>query len=295
MTAGVQEQDTCYMCDRVATTREHSPPYSFFPDDKRVNLITVPSCVGHNNKNSKDVEYVRNLVCSDFHTNEIGVAMFDKARRSFDRSPKLFRKTFSRLRVVMVNGEETAVYKINLPRFKRVIRAIASGLYLHDFGEKFQYYWLVYNATMVSENEGFRDLPDNINPRMRQLVRRMPAAERDTNQPDVFRYSVYRGDEPHKVFYRLVFYGGVDIYAFGAAPGLQDEFYSPKHLRVNSLSSHHAHAGTPIFVDIKAVDLDVWRNGLCQRAKRWVKVKCRRDQIDQRRFVADFAVAEKHC
>lgn len=183
-----------------------------------MNLITVPSCPTHNNKNSKDVEYVRNLITSDFHTNDIGVAMFAKAKRSYERSPKLFTKTFSRVRLIRVNGQETAVYQINLTRFKRVIRAIASALYFHDYGEKFQYQWNVYNATMVSENEGFHDRPDKVNPQMRDLVRRMPAADQDTNQSDVFKYSVYRGDEPHKVFYRLVFYGGVDVYAFGAAP-----------------------------------------------------------------------------
>lgn len=160
----------------------------------------MPSCVRHNNDNSKDVEYVRNLVTSDFHTNEAGCAMFEKARRSYERSPKLFTKTFSRIRVIRVNGQETAVYQINLTRFKPIIRAIASALYFHDFGEKFQYHWNVYNATMVSENEGFYDRPDRINPQLREMVRRMPAADRDTNQPDVFRYTVYRGAQPHEGF-----------------------------------------------------------------------------------------------
>lgn len=212
------------MCDKPATGREHSPPYSFFPDDRRGNLITVPSCPAHNNQNSKDVEYVRNLVCSDFHVNEIGLAMFEKARRSFERSPKLFNQTFARLRVIMVNGQETAVYKTNKVRFNRIIRAIAYALYFHDFGGKFQYRWAVYNATMVSENEGFLDLPDEVNPYMRGLVRKMPAPEYDTNQPEVFKYGVYQGAEPHEVFYRLVFYGGVDIYAFGLPPNAPDDY-----------------------------------------------------------------------
>jgi hypothetical protein len=216
-----EPEETCYMCDDEATTREHSPPYSFFPKDKRVNLITVPSCPRHNNNNSKDVEYVRNLICSDFHTNKVGLAIFEKARRSYERSPKLFTQTFSRIRLIKVNGQETAVYKINLTRFKPVIRAIASALYFHEFGEKFAYHWNVYNATMVSENEGFYDKPDKINPQLREVVRRMPAADRDTNQPDVFKFAVYRGKLPHEVFYRLVFYGGVDVYAFGSLPNFE--------------------------------------------------------------------------
>jgi hypothetical protein len=211
-------QQTCYMCDRPATSREHSPPYSFFPDDRRVNLITVPSCETHNNRNSKDVEYVRNLITSDLHVNEVGLAMFQKARRSYERSPKLFRNTFARVRFVRVCGRETAVNQINLTRFKRVIRAIAYALYFHDFGVKFPRRWNVYNATMVSQNEGFYDRPDMVNPYLRQLFRQAPAAQRDTNQPEVFRYGVNRGELPHEVFYRLLFYAGADVYVFGATP-----------------------------------------------------------------------------
>lgn len=79
------QQETCYMCDRVATTREHAPPRSFFPRDRRVNVIKVPSCTTHNNDNHLDVEYARNLIASDIHVNAIGLAMFETARRSFER------------------------------------------------------------------------------------------------------------------------------------------------------------------------------------------------------------------
>ena len=33
---------TCYACNQLATSREHTPPRSFFPEDRRKNLITVP-------------------------------------------------------------------------------------------------------------------------------------------------------------------------------------------------------------------------------------------------------------
>ena len=77
---------------------------------------------------------------------------------------------------------------------------------------------LVYNATMISQNQGFRGLVDRHNPQLRAMLRNVPAAARDTNQPEVFRYGLYRGQEAHEVLSRLLFYGGVDIYAFGAAP-----------------------------------------------------------------------------
>lgn len=211
----VQDQEPCYMCARAGTTREHAPPISFFPRDRRVNVITVPSCPTHNYDNHHDVEYVRNLLASDFHVNAIGLAMFETARRSFERNPRLFRETFPRFRFVRVNGEQTLVYQINLTRFNRIMRGIAYALYFNDFGERFRHHWWIYNATMLSQREGFQDLQDQNNRRMRNMFRRVAVANRDTNQPEVFRYGLNRGGG-HEAIYRLVFFGGVEVYAMGA-------------------------------------------------------------------------------
>jgi len=68
--------ETCYACDQPAPTREYTPPKSFFPESKRDQLITVPSCEAHNNDNSPDVEYVRNLLSFQYGTNEDGHSQF---------------------------------------------------------------------------------------------------------------------------------------------------------------------------------------------------------------------------
>lgn len=47
-------QPTCYMCDGPAASVEHAPAQCFFPKGYRLNLITVPSCLLHNNFISKD-------------------------------------------------------------------------------------------------------------------------------------------------------------------------------------------------------------------------------------------------
>lgn len=214
-----ESDETCYMCDKVAINREHAPPLAFFPDDLRGNLITVPSCKTHNNDNSEDVEYVRNIIASDINANELAMKLFSgKILRSYKRNPKLTQRTFSRVREVRVAGMETAVVQTNNTKFNPIIRAIASALYFHDFGEKFRYHFRVHGATMLSENQGFLDLPDDFTPRTNALLRSVPTADRDTNQPEVFKYGVYRREE-YSVIYRLVFYGGVDIYAFGTPPG----------------------------------------------------------------------------
>src|SRR6185369_1818743 len=63
--------ETCYMCDKATVSREHAPPLGFFPEDRRVNLITVPSCKTHNNDNSDDVRYVRDIITSSIDVNEV--------------------------------------------------------------------------------------------------------------------------------------------------------------------------------------------------------------------------------
>lgn len=203
------------MCEKPATTREHAPPLSFFPTDRRVDLITVPSCTTHNNDLAENVEYVRNIVVTDIHTNDVGREMFAaKVRRSYARGHKLRRSTFRKIREVRIGGMETAIVHINETRFNPIIRAIAYALYYHDFGTRFLYRWNVYRATMLSEGQAFYDMPDAFNPKARAILRSVPTTDRHTNQPEVFKYGVYR-DLDHRVIYKLVFYGGVDIYAIG--------------------------------------------------------------------------------
>lgn len=55
----------CYYpgCTSHASTKEHIPPKSFFPDSKKLNLMTVKSCKVHNNEKTKDDIYVLANIC----------------------------------------------------------------------------------------------------------------------------------------------------------------------------------------------------------------------------------------
>lgn len=55
----------CYFpgCDLHAKTKEHIPPKSFFPDSKKINLMTVRSCKVHNNEKTKDDIYALANIC----------------------------------------------------------------------------------------------------------------------------------------------------------------------------------------------------------------------------------------
>src|SRR5687768_6194844 len=124
----VENSETCYMCDRPAVTREHAPPLSFFPSHLRSNLITVPSCLAHNDDNSLDVEYVRNVIVHDYNANEVARDWFDnKVERSYERSARLNSKTFAPYREVQVGGKNAAIVQANRTRYNRVVRGIASA------------------------------------------------------------------------------------------------------------------------------------------------------------------------
>ena len=53
-------EETCYMCNSEATSREHVPARCFFGDlELSDGLLTVPSCRKHNTEKSKSDEYLR--------------------------------------------------------------------------------------------------------------------------------------------------------------------------------------------------------------------------------------------
>src|SRR6266480_480137 len=50
--------EICALCaERPATTREHVPARSLFPDPKPQDLITVPACAPRNNGTGPDDQY----------------------------------------------------------------------------------------------------------------------------------------------------------------------------------------------------------------------------------------------
>jgi len=77
----------CYLCENKGTTKEHAPAQCFFPEDKRMNLITVPSCALHNTATSLDDEYIRNVITLSKGTNEDAANIFrDKGFKSMQNS-----------------------------------------------------------------------------------------------------------------------------------------------------------------------------------------------------------------
>jgi hypothetical protein len=201
---------TCYACDQPATTREHAPPKSFFPDQgKGLNMITVPSCSAHNLANSQDVEYVRNAIASLEGLNGTGELLIDTAKRSFDHSPALFQRTFQSF-VVHSQEEQVGTFKADLSRVKAVMTAVVQALHYRDQHQKWGR-WQVFVPSLGSEASLIHKRSDGCEA-FRELLSRIPYVDQPTAEPEVFKYGSNALDWGWT--YRLTFYAGFVVNAW---------------------------------------------------------------------------------
>ena len=135
-------EKTCYMCDRIATSKEHVPPKCLFP--KGGERITVPSCDLHNGKKSDDDEYLMLFLTRIFGVNAVATEIantkvyralqrkeidFDKKQVLID--PLIFKSIFRRNDIVKVG-------KVNIERFLSCLDKIALGVYFAEYDKKFE-------------------------------------------------------------------------------------------------------------------------------------------------------------
>jgi hypothetical protein len=200
---------TCYACDQPATTREHVPPLSFFPEGYRDDLITVPSCARHNNANSLDVEYTRNIISTFFGVNDIGQRhFFEKAKRSFERTPALLHTCFPDIRPVNVQGMQVGAFTIDVERIKAVTNACLTALHFRETGEKLERWEIVLpsmgfsNDVTQEETEAWRQLTT--------MISQLPFRLRATSSPKVFKYAA--ADIVGGRVYAMTFYEGFHVF-----------------------------------------------------------------------------------
>ncbi len=202
----------CYACDEIATTTEHVPPKSFFPKNERINLFTVPSCKLHNNDNSKDVEYVRNVITMHFLNNVTGFDHFqNKTFKSFKHSISLFKTTLKNSKKVTLNGGDVITFPIDLERFENVMNHIGKALYFKEFNIRFKSSFYVYSYSLyfqetIQYNKKIPEI-DNLN----SLLDQISFKERNTSNPSVFRY-YYFGENNQNFIFKLEFYNGFFVF-----------------------------------------------------------------------------------
>lgn len=118
----------CYFqgCKEKGDTKEHIPPRSFFPDDERLQLLTVRSCKKHNNDKSTNDLYVLAHIC-------MNAAPSNRAREIFIKrvAPQLSHNNDA-LRQMLLKGSSVVpggvVYPVDYKRFDEFFTALSCGL-----------------------------------------------------------------------------------------------------------------------------------------------------------------------
>lgn len=210
----------CYRCDAEATSDEHVPPKCLFPEKKdlpeginyRKNLITVPSCDLHNSARSHDDEYFLCTLVSSFENNEAARSHFEtKILRLLNKKPWFQETLLKHLTPVMLNGEETAAFKVDLKRLYNVLECTAHGIYYFTYKEK----WpseIKVRALTLFQQQGVDFVRNPLEEKMLEGARFFfDQAEKCGENPDIFYYQIYRNLEKMQLIIRLVFYGGVEV------------------------------------------------------------------------------------
>ena len=245
---------TCYMCDEAAINREHVPPLCLFPEAKDVqglnlrnDLITVPSCDVHNSCKSKDDEFLMVSIASLVGNNFLGYLQtqtkIDRAlrRKSKDFLQKEIVRNIQHQVIKSTSGKKYPVLRgnPNYERLEKCFEHIAYGLYMHEFGIKFN-----GNIKMLL---GFVNYNDPNTKNMMGLVKEKFETEEKPKEikgknPGIFKYQFFEPDELGLIGMVMSFYAGTEIFvAFQAS-----DFIDPK----NYLAMELLKAGIPTFVDM---------------------------------------------
>lgn len=191
---------TCYMCDQLATSREHVPPKCFFPEKKdlpqgwdwRTNLISVPSCDEHNLSKSADDEYLL-LVILVYNSNNIAALnqFRTKTMRMLEKRPHL-ASLFKNLTPVLVDEQLAMQFSLDMPRFDNAIDHIVRGLAFHHYQKKWAEQIHIYSPSIlqIDQNGQYMSIPpiEKLNQLMAEQFNGKP--EYGENSP-IFYYQIH--------------------------------------------------------------------------------------------------------
>ena len=220
--------ESCYMCDRRATSKEHIPPQCFFPEKKdlpegedyRRDLITVPSCDLHNSSKSEDDVYLLSVIVAYYRNNSVAQQHFStKMMRAIAKNPRLI-ETYRKLSIVSVGSAGLPAFDVDRPRILRSLNCVANGLHYYHYRERWSHRIMIYAEPLI-----YMDGPE---PQERVEVMRsfhlLSKLHLDNQPPlganeDVFYYQIWRHESEECLLARMVFYGGFVVYAFSSTPG----------------------------------------------------------------------------
>lgn len=201
---------TCYMCDRLATSREHVPPKSLFPEDEkyRRNLICVPSCDLHNGEKKLDDEYLRMVLCINFIQNEHSYNIFtNKFMKSVEHNAKTFLTLMRNLKPISIKNietgkiEDSASFTADIERIKSILHHIGCGIYFHETGQKWKHGSNTACNFVICRDDSIKNAINNHINECRQSFINFPALG---SNPEIFTYK-YSSSEAQAVIH-ITFY-----------------------------------------------------------------------------------------
>ncbi len=219
-------EQTCYMCEEIATSGEHVPPKCIFPEvkdlgiDYRKSLIKVPSCDAHNMLKAKDDENLMMVLTISIVNNEVAMSQITtKIRRAWKRNPNLAELLLRINKPVLFNGKSTSAVKVDIVRFNRSLDWIVRGLYYNQYKKKWSAALGIESPVMpFLEGEDAlkaNQILNNMGVVVNQVIRDFPKIGEN---PDVFWYQMLH-DRPEELLINMMFFGGLQVIAF-SGPGM---------------------------------------------------------------------------
>ena len=195
----------CYAClSATPDTRDHIPPYSFFPSPRPSNLITVPCCASCNNGNSKEDDYVRFVLASLLDRSPAGEAIWETkvVPGYFPRNQREIDIIIPSLKDVVIerDGEmvEATAFSLDHERLSRYFIRMTKALLRHHY-PSYDYSSAAFQARFILPGD---DRLDQIS-EVRDMLRYSHVGE------GVFQYRHGITDSGLSGLWMLVFYEAV--------------------------------------------------------------------------------------
>jgi hypothetical protein len=110
-----------------------------------------------------------------------------------------------------VNGLKTIAFIVDKKRFDRLMSLIAMGLHFHHFQQKWSKPIIIESPSLINIGNinVNRDL-QSLDGMAIQFLGEVPPLG---NHPEIFSYQIHRGRNPDHLVVRMVFYGGIIVFA----------------------------------------------------------------------------------
>lgn len=213
---------TCYMCNNPAQSKEHVPAKGFFPEDDkfRMNLITVKSCLTHNEETSKDDQYIRDVVVMAAFGSAIAESQFlEKTNPFLVKQPEYLKLFIVETLSVLLGELKTMAFSVDRVRFDRTMRKYAYGLYYHKFDRHWKRTLTVVTGDLYDKDDSTKVLvPDKYGAIMKMIEAKYwppPLGVNEGANPDVFKFCFIPEDGLGiNVALIMEFYGKFKVWVF---------------------------------------------------------------------------------